>query len=161
MIQKSTSLKYEPSSELLFVTAKQLFLNRARMSVQLPRRLRVVLQNLRGSVTSGAVSYNHPEKPIFLLSYGNELYYTNSLIILVRRICVVKITTVTQKKNIFSRIHKAALGLFLNVGVKVASRMCTVIGHVTHALSVGNVTNFLATLYTTDFLKTRCSLVWS
>ena len=28
MIQKSTRLKYEPSSELLLITAKQLFLNR-------------------------------------------------------------------------------------------------------------------------------------
>jgi len=55
----------------------------------------------------------HPEKYISLLSYGGELYYTNSLRILVRRICVVKFLTATQKKNRFSRINLAAPEFYL------------------------------------------------
>ena len=36
MIQKSTSLKYEPSLELLLITAKQLLLNRVDAAYLMP-----------------------------------------------------------------------------------------------------------------------------
>ena len=47
----------------------------------------------------------HPGKLTSLLSYGSEFYYTNYLMIRVRRICVVKFITVTQQENKFSRVR--------------------------------------------------------
>ena len=42
---------------------------------------------------------------------------------------------------------KADLGLFLSVGLPVASRICEGIGHVIHAENAGNTTNPPTTMY--------------
>jgi hypothetical protein len=39
--------------------------------------------------SSGSMRQVNPGTPIFFSFYGNEFYYTNALILLVRRICVV------------------------------------------------------------------------
>ena len=52
MIQKSTSLEYEPASELLLVTAEQLFLHRElHLAVQLSVHMAAVLVAIKGSLS--------------------------------------------------------------------------------------------------------------
>ena len=47
----------------------------------------------------------YPGKPIFLSLDGNENYYKNALILLVRTNCVVIFIAIKRKKNMFPRIR--------------------------------------------------------